>query len=142
MNKETPKIVMKRELLDLILEDGKKRYPAEACGIILGKVQDNVFVARELRSARNLSDDPIRFILDPRDFMRIQEEADKSGLEIIGIYHTHPEHPPIASQYDLEAAIEGLVYVIMSVWKDGLGDAKAYVLSEKRTFVEIQMETR
>lgn len=134
------RLVLPEDISQYIFEDGKRRYPHEACGIILGAIENNVFIPKEVHKAKNLSDDPIRFLMDPKDFIRIQEYADKKNLEIIGIYHTHPDHPPIASQYDLQAAVEGLVYIIMSIWEMKKGDSKAYILCERNRFVEIPIE--
>lgn len=137
------KVIISEEHLDFIFKDGMERYPHESCGLILGDIKENTFICQEIHKAKNLSDNPIRFILDPVDFIKIQEYADRKNIEIIGVYHTHPDHPPIASQYDLEAAVDGLVYIIMSVWNGNKrGDTKAYILTEKRTFIEIPIEIK
>ncbi len=131
-NKEA-KLAINENLLEFIAQHGKRQYPHEACGIILGKIEENeneiVFFSSEVKEAKNLSDNPIRFILDPLDFIRIQDEADKKNLDIIGIYHTHPDHPPIASQYDLEAAVDGLFYLIMSIINGERGDFMGWFLN-------------
>jgi proteasome lid subunit RPN8/RPN11 len=140
------KLIIDESLLDCIAQHGKRQYPHEACGIILGKVEENeneiVFISNEVKEAKNLSDNPIRFILDPLDFIRIQDEADKKNLEIIGIYHTHPDHPPIASQYDLEAAVDGLFYLIMSIINGQKGDFMGWFLDfegSRKKFVQSQV---
>ncbi|MCS7214227.1 MAG: M67 family metallopeptidase [Candidatus Calescibacterium sp.] len=134
------KVILPQHIIEFIAQDGKERYPNEACGIILGQFGQNVFISKEAQKAKNLSDNPIRFILDPMDFLRIQDYADKNNLEIIGVYHTHPDHPPIASQYDLQSAVDGLVYVIMSIWDGKMGDIKSFVLSQDGNFIEIKTE--
>ena len=141
------KLILRRRSLDFIGEHGRDAYPHEACGLILGHTEEGedeiVFICRDLRRARNLSDNPYRFKLSPEDFMKIQDEADKLGLEIIGVYHTHPDHPPIASQFDLESAIDGLFYIIMSVHHGKPGDSKGWILDaegEKRKFVEAEIQ--
>jgi proteasome lid subunit RPN8/RPN11 len=141
--KNKAKLIISEDLLESIAEHGKKQYPHEACGIILGQIEEEdeeiTFIGSEIREAKNLSDNPIRFVLDPLDFMRIQDEADKRKLEIVGIYHTHPDHPPIASQYDLEAAVDGLFYLIMSIIKGKRGDFMGWFLNfdgNRKKFVQ------
>lgn len=134
------RVSLPSSIAEYIFMDGVERYPNEACGIILGRVIDDVFTPKEAHKAKNLSDNPIRFILDPKDFIKIQDYADRNNLEIIGIYHTHPDHPPIASQYDLQAAVEGLVYIIMSIWERKKGDTKAFILSDHNSFIEIPID--
>ena len=144
--KKRAKLVLKREHLDFIGEHGADEYPHEACGLMLGHIKESeaeiIFICDTLRRARNLSDNPYRFNLSPQDFMKIQDEADEKGFEIIGVYHTHPDHPPIASQFDLESAIEGLFYIIMSVRDGKPAEFKGWVLDsegEKRKFVEAEI---
>lgn len=137
------KLVISRDLANLVFLDGVERYPNEACGIILGEVRGEDFLSREIVRSTNLSEDPMRYVLDPKDFIRAQEYADERGLEIIGVYHTHPDHPPIASQHDFQAAVEGLVYLIASVWEGREnGGMRAYILSERGTFLEIEVDVR
>jgi proteasome lid subunit RPN8/RPN11 len=139
-------LIISKEHIEFIGKHGEEAYPHEACGIILGHIEDNkdniLFITKDLKRAKNLSDNPLRFYLDPKDFLRIQEEADKEGLEIIGIYHTHPDHPPIASQYDLESAIEGLFYLILSILGGKPANFKGWVLdqgSRVKKFVESEV---
>ncbi|GBD03805.1 hypothetical protein HRbin19_01102 [bacterium HR19] len=139
-------LVISKEHIDFVGKHGEEAYPGEACGIILGHIEDKedgiFFITKDLKRAKNLSDNPLRFYLDPKDFLQIQEEADKNGLEIIGIYHTHPDHPPIASQYDLESAIEGLFYLILSILGGKPANFKGWVLDQEskvRKFVESEV---
>lgn len=141
------KLILRKEHIEFIGEHGAEAYPYEACGLILGKIEEKenetIFLSKVLKRARNLSDNPYRFILSPEDFMKIQDEADKIGLEIIGVYHTHPDHPPIASQFDLESAIEGLFYIIMSVRDGKPSDFKGWLLHSEnkiKKFVESEVE--
>ncbi len=148
-------LLIKKEHIDFIVRDGVARYPFEACGLMLGKIGERVekikddsgrkelkmriFEVKKVREGRNLSDNSIRFILDPHDFLRIQDEADKEGLDIIGVYHTHPDHPPIASQYDIEAAIDGWFYLIVSIYSGKMQGMRGWVLDGEK-FVSAQVE--
>ncbi len=138
-------LIIPKEFINFIGEHGKQEYPHEACGIILGIIEESgeasLFRAHKIVRAVNLSDNPFRFVMDPMDFLRAQDEADKNNIEIIGIYHTHPDHPPAASQYDLEAAIEGLFYLIVSVRNGEPKDYKGWILDpSNKAFIEAQVQ--
>src|SRR6476661_104539 len=83
----------------------------------------------EVRRARNIVVERARdrYEIDPRDHIRIQREADAAGLDIVGYYHSHPDHPAQASRFDTERAWAGYVYVIVSVEKGKPVDANAFV---------------
>src|SRR5438045_9565254 len=79
----------------------------------------------EVRRARNIIVDRARdrYEIDPRDHIRIQREADDKGMEIIGYYHSHPDHPAQASRFDTERAWAGYVYLIVAVQEAQPDDA-------------------
>jgi proteasome lid subunit RPN8/RPN11 len=106
---------------------GAEGYPNEVCGILIGP--PGALTATDAKRARNIiverSHD--RYEIDPRDHIRIQREADSAGLDIVGYYHTHPDHPAQASRFDTERAWAGYVYVIVSVQNGKPVDANAFV---------------
>ena len=69
-----------------------------------------------------------RFELDPRDYMRADKQARAAGLDIIGIYHSHPDHPAQPSETDRAAAWEGYSYVIVAVNGGKAGDFHSFEL--------------
>jgi proteasome lid subunit RPN8/RPN11 len=83
----------------------------------------------EVKRARNIIVDRARdrYEIDPRDHIRIQRETDAAGLDIVGYYHSHPDHPAQASRFDTERAWAGYVYVIISVENGKPVDANAFV---------------
>ena len=116
-----------RAAVDYIHEHGAEGYPHEICGIMLGSSANrNV---SEVRRARNIVVERARdrYEIDPRDHIRIQREADAAGLDIVGYYHSHPDHPAQASRFDTERAWSGYVYVIVSVNQGQAGDTNAFV---------------
>ena len=116
-------------------------YPHEVCGLLVGEfAAESVRVVR-ITEATNLRSDRLadRYVLDPDDFRRADSDARRDGLEIVGIWHTHPDHPPKPSQTDLDAAWEGYCYVILSVTADGVADTRSWVL-EGPAFVEQPIE--
>ena len=93
-------------------------YPFEGCGLLLGHPGTPARVT-EVRAGTNTRgpEDRARdrYVLDPQDIVRAQRDADAAGLDIVGFWHTHPDHPSRPSQYDADHAWPGYVYVILSV---------------------------
>jgi len=107
---------------------GAEGYPDEICGLMLGTDR----VVTEVRRARNIIVERSRdrYEIDPLDQIRIQREADAAGLDIVGYYHSHPDHPAQASRFDTERAWAGYVYVIVSIEKGKPVDANAFVTDQ------------
>jgi proteasome lid subunit RPN8/RPN11 len=104
--------------LSLIQRHGERDYPNESCGVLLGQFEDNGRRVTRVVACRNgRADSPQnRYNIDPRDLVRIQREGRERGDEIVGFYHSHPDHPPEWSETDLaEAHWFGCSYVITSV---------------------------
>ena len=113
--------------MEAIEAHGAEGYPDEICGILLGTLADHTVT--EVRRARNIIVERSRdrYEIDPLDHIRIQREADEAGLDIVGYYHSHPDHPARASVFDTERAWAGYVYVIVSVENGKPVDANAFV---------------
>lgn len=116
-----------RTALDDIRAHGVEGYPHEICGIMLGPRGERT--ATEVRRARNIIVERARdrYEIDPRDHIRIQREADAEGLDIVGYYHSHPDHPAQASRFDTERAWAGYVYLIVSVVNGEPVDANGFL---------------
>ena len=103
---------------DEIRRHGEDTYPHECCGILLGTADGNVrTVQAVIRCNNTRTDSPHnRYHIDPRELVRAQREAHERGIDIVGFYHSHPDHPPRWSQTDFnEAHWIGCSYVITSV---------------------------
>jgi proteasome lid subunit RPN8/RPN11 len=113
--------------LEDIRAHGAEGYPDEICGIMVGPRGEGRVT--EVRRARNIIVDRSRdrYEIDPRDHIRIQREADADGLDIVGYYHSHPDHPAQASRFDTERAWAGYVYLIVSIENGKPVDANGFV---------------
>ena len=113
--------------MEAIKAHGAEGYPDEICGVMLGTQPEHVVT--EVRRARNMIVERSRdrYEIDPRDHIRIQREADADGQDIVGYYHSHPDHPAQASRFDTERAWSGYVYLIVSVANGEAVDANAFV---------------
>lgn len=114
---------------------GAGAYPVEGCGILLGsRAEDATFVI-EIVPCRNAetSSPQTRYSIDPAELARLQREARERGLEIVGFYHSHPDHPPQWSATDLaEAHWIGCFYLITEVRQSVSGETRAFLLSGTR----------
>ena len=90
-------------------------YPYEGCGVLVGTSEEvtEVRPGRNIRGPEDRARD--RYVLDPRDILRAERDADLAGLEVVGFWHTHPDHPSRASRFDADHAWPGYLYVIVSV---------------------------
>ena len=110
---------IRKRALDKILAQAEKDYPYETCGLLLGKVQGDLRIAFGAYETPNANPDRKndRYEIDPKDYMKAEDKAREFGLEIVGVYHSHPDHPDRPSQFDEERAFEGFSYIIVSVQK-------------------------
>ncbi|HYU63864.1 MAG TPA: M67 family metallopeptidase [Verrucomicrobiae bacterium] len=116
-----------RDAFEAIRSHGAEGYPQEICGIMVGPRNDRTVSG--VKRARNIVVERSRdrYEIDPRDHIRIQREADAAGLDIVGYYHSHPDHPAQASRFDTERAWAGYVYLIVAVHQGKPVDANAFV---------------
>jgi proteasome lid subunit RPN8/RPN11 len=114
-------------------QHGEETYPHECCGVLLGHFNDDgtKTVSRTARCGNTREDSPHnRYNIDPRDLIRIQREGRERGEDIVGFYHSHPDHPAEWSSTDLsEAHWFGCSYVITSVEKGSATKTNSFELA-------------
>ncbi|MCX7914953.1 MAG: M67 family metallopeptidase [Verrucomicrobiae bacterium] len=120
-----------RALLAAIHRHLEQGYPNEACGVLLGR-GDTV---TEIVPADNTRTDSAhnRYLIDPREYLRIERDADRRGLQLLGIYHSHPDCAPRPSQYDLDHAWPNLTYLIVSVIEGKASENLSWRLRDDRS---------
>ncbi len=109
-----------------------KGYPDEVCGLLIGKGNAQGWQVAEVRQVANINQERAadRFQLDPAGYQAIDSELRGSGLEIIGVFHSHPDCPAKPSPTDLSNAWEGFVYPIVSVVRGQVAEVRCWVLSD------------
>ena len=117
-------------------------YPFEACGVMIGSADGQRVVVEDAFHARNLNVERARdrFLLDPEDHLAADKVARQRGLEIVGFWHSHPDHPARPSATDLEAAWEGYSYLIVSHPALGANELRSWRLHDGR-FIEEKIRT-
>ncbi|WP_333840911.1 M67 family metallopeptidase [Pelomicrobium sp.] len=110
----------------------EKGYPQETCGVLIGRSRDGVTEVVEVFPARNLNQERARdrYFLDPQDYLKADESARARGLSIVGVWHSHPDHPARPSATDRAHAWEGWSYVIASVGPEGLTELRSWRLKD------------
>ena len=129
------RVVVPREILERMRRHGEEIYPHECCGFMLGSADDGVQRITEIRSQPNERTDSRenRFVISPQQFKAAETYARKSGLQLVGIYHSHPDSPARPSEYDRDHAWPWFSYIIVSVKGGTAEDANAWQLREDRS---------
>lgn len=114
-------ITLKKQQIDEINIQSEKEYPYECCGILIGKFEGDKSKTVEhilpISNARATQDKHNRFLITPDEIMRGELFARKNKMDVLGFYHSHPDHPAAPSKYDLEHAWPLYSYIIVSVAK-------------------------
>ena len=110
-----------RPQVEAMLAHARRGYPFEVCGVMLGRGGEGDRRVEEVVSVANRETEAprVRYQIAPEDLIRIQRAAREAGREILGYYHSHPDHPARPSETDRRIAAEGLsdgiVYVVIGV---------------------------
>ena len=114
-----------------IRRHGEETFPHECCGALVGV--DGCVTTAVLLPNTTEEGPRRRFLVRPSDYREAEQRASALGGELLGFYHSHPDHPARPSQYDLDHAWPFFSYVIVSV-RDGVsGDMTAWRLREDRS---------
>jgi proteasome lid subunit RPN8/RPN11 len=120
-------------LLGEIRRHGEGAYPAECCGALVGRLSDGTKEVVRLAPAVNRrTDDPHRYLISPDDLRRLESDLRLEGLEIVGYYHSHPDHPAVPSGFDTEHAWPWYSYLIVRVERGQGLDAASWTLDDEQ----------
>ena len=121
---------------DAIALHGESSYPNEGAGFLLGTSKNDLTQVEDVLVIKNKWDEVAqgrRYLLEPDDWMRAESEAESRTLNVVGIFHSHPDHPPRPSQFDIDAAWPNLSYLITSVRKGKAVETLSWRLDAERT---------
>jgi proteasome lid subunit RPN8/RPN11 len=121
-------------LIEEVRRHGERAYPSECCGVLAGWLdRDGVKeVARLAPAVNRRTDDPHRYLIPPEDLRRLELELRAEGLEIVGYYHSHPDHPAAPSAFDAEHAWPWYSYLIVRVDGGQGAEVASWVLDDDR----------
>jgi proteasome lid subunit RPN8/RPN11 len=130
-------IELNKQHADEIREHGERDYPHECCGLLIGRFEVDgrktvvevypISNAREEEAKRN------RFLIEPEELLRGERYARERRLDVVGFYHSHPDHPAAPSQFDLEHAWPVYSYIIVSVREGRARDLRSWEMEADRS---------
>jgi proteasome lid subunit RPN8/RPN11 len=123
-----------RDIALQIERHGERTYPEECCGIMLGITDGSNQTVGEIVEFENEQDENRRrrFFVTPKQYMRAERIATEKKLELLGFYHSHPDHPAAPSEFDRDHALPWFTYVIVSIMNREAKDITAWLLSQSR----------
>ena len=111
-----------------IIRHAEAGFPHEVCGVLIGL--DHTITHYKECNNLNAERAHDRYELDPLSFKQADDWARDRGKEIIGIYHSHPDHPSLASETDRQRAWPEWIYIIFSINHGKYNDARAWILED------------
>jgi proteasome lid subunit RPN8/RPN11 len=128
-----------------IRAEGEKAYPNECCGVLLGAINGDdsrtVENIMPVHNAREAEEQYHRFKIEPDDFVRAEKAARAQNREVLGFYHSHPDHPAKPSEYDRNNAFPFYSYIIVPVEQKKAAELTSWRLTDNRTlFIEEDIE--
>ena len=128
-------LVIPKDLLDQIHAHGEGAYPEEGAGFLIGN-DGKVEGILPLENSREDGARHNRFLITPEDYLKAELKADKLGLSLIGVFHSHPDHPNRPSEYDREWAQPFFSYIITTVNEGKATESRSWRLLEDRSKFE------
>ena len=132
-------VQLSTEAVAAIRRHAAAAYPYECCGALIGRQSDDGLVdVVEASPLENVTDEGPRrrFRVSPADYRESEARARALGAELVGFYHSHPDHPAQPSQYDLDHAWPNFSYVIVAVAGGQTGDLRSWRLWPDRSAFE------
>jgi proteasome lid subunit RPN8/RPN11 len=128
-------IFLKAEAEAAIRAEGERAWPNECCGFLLGFLagrEKRADLILPVENSWEAGEQYRRFVIRAEDFIRAEREARRQNREILGIYHSHPDHPARPSEYDQEQALPFYSYVIVAVQKGKAAELTSWELTGNR----------
>lgn len=125
------------EALQVMIQDAEKSYPDECCGFFYGQEYGNRYITEAIPVINSKEGDKRRrFEISPEDYIKAERYAFAHKLRLLGVYHSHPDHPARPSEHDLKQAVPYFSYIILSVQQGKVADITSWQLAEHGTFEE------
>lgn len=125
-----------------IIADALKTFPDEGCGFLLGYEEKEERTVSKIIVVSNAKkgDKRRRFEISVRDYLRAEQYATENNLILLGVYHSHPNHPSVPSEYDRVVAQPYFSYIIVSVIDGEFATLQSWRLNDDFQFEEEQVE--
>jgi proteasome lid subunit RPN8/RPN11 len=131
-------LVIEPKVKELMIADGLRTYPDECCGFIFGSESGEKRLITGMQVVDNAKegDKRRRFEISPQDYFNAEQYAQDHGLLLLGVYHSHPNHPAIPSEHDRKSAQPYFSYVILSIREGSFDHLRSWTLNESEQFEE------
>lgn len=138
------KLKISSKAVENINQHAIESFPNECCGFLFGEEKGGRFIALAMQVKNSKEGDQRRrFEISPLDYLKAERFALENDTNLLGIYHSHPNHPAIASRHDLEKAMPVFSYLIVSVMDGEIDDIKSWKLKENhKEFAEEKLEIK
>ena len=125
-------VEIKQDILQKILEHAKAGYPHECCGLLLGNLTSPKRVTDAVGAENTNKERAVdRYEMNPDELLKIEREARQAGLEVVGVYHSHPDHPSSPSEFDRQRGWPEYSYIIVAVKGGTETEAKSWTFIEE-----------
>ena len=133
-------LILNHELEKTIRKESEIAYPNECCGVLIGEIGDDpdknvIKTVRQLEPIVNAREDAAqhnRFLITAEDMLHAEKTARASKLDVLGFYHSHPDHPSAPSEYDKTHALPFYSYIIVSVKQGQSAELTSWELTPAR----------
>jgi len=131
-------LIITPEARNTIIEDAVNAFPDEGCGFLLGYEDNHTRIITHAIVVNNAKegDKRRRFEISPLDYLKAEQQAAAQDLLLLGIYHSHPNHPSVPSEHDRVAAQPYFSYVIISVNNNEFFSLQSWRLNDNSRFEE------
>lgn len=119
-----------------IFKQMEATFPDEGGGFLLGLIDGEDTIIQDVIQVENVfetEEQYHRYAMTPQNWTNMEDEAEEQGLQLIGYYHSHPDHPAIPSEFDRDHALPNFIYIITSVLDGKSAKQLAWLLSEDRS---------
>lgn len=129
---------LRDNLMERMKEHGRRSYPEECCGFLLGSSDGNARSVRDIFELGNAMQEnrSRRYIVTPEEYREAEIRAQAVHLELLGVYHSHPDHPARPSQFDLDHALPWWSYIIIAVDRGSPSEVTCWQLRDDRSGFE------
>lgn len=128
-------LLLARQHWQEMLGHVEQQVPLEACGLLAGKNER----VEKILLVRNQAQSPVRFVMDPYEQLQAFEWIDANGLQLLGIFHSHPAGPAFVSPTDIAEAAYEVVHVVWSPGRDGWQARGFWIENGSTTEVALQI---
>jgi len=131
-------IIIEPLVREKMIADAVSSFPDECCGFFFGTESGNERKLTEILVVNNVKegDRRRRFEISAKDYMWAERYADEHDLQLLGVYHSHPNHPAVPSEHDRVAAQPYFSYIILSVQEGVFSHMRSWQLNEASQFEE------